>query len=861
MLPPNSRAILIGVSRYDDPVSFPELQAAANSLRAMRTLLADPGLCGWPPEQITTIPNPRDRAELENLLSDAAEATTGVLLIYYVGHGILSPRLELCLTVATSKPTRPKITAVPWESVAEILDFRNCPARARIVILDCCYAGQVISESLSSTAAMADAVAVEGVYTLTATTKNKTAHVVPFDEQDLACTSFTGELCDLVREGIAGRGEWLTLGELYPILRSRLQSKGLPLPNQKGVDTAERFPFTANSALGELTAPKRILSNAVVSPIPSDARQEKDSAFLRWTALNCFDTVVSYVYGTRDYSTDVTQMRLSDLAEYAAVADPDRSERIARRLPDQDRRRQALIEIALVMAIRATAVKSSNSSRAADLMDRASRIALELAGVVESSPMGKLVSQATTQPRWMGRLMQGLAESDRWVGKTRLVLALAAQDPEEADKYFEEALRASRFSDKWGRSVTRSDVAQAMVVKDPERAFEIAKSVDDKSQRSEALRKIAQAVVGEDRDQAARMLAEAERVTDKIRDKVVRAAYLCGIAEALAPLDAPWAERVANSIDHPGLGPAGRYRVAALMARADPVRAERIGRALPYDADKAAILALVARFFADPDRTAALLAEADKYLQPLESDARKAAGMAEIARTLSAFDPANSAVLFDEIENLIASLADTNYMHLLLRIVQRAEEIDPDRAARLLKAICTMTLSPGSIAVNDMSRGMSLLNIAEQCMKIISSQDALFSHLLLPRKVGAASSWQAQAKAVPSSLQCRTRCNSGAAPPGPATRSSTRGSIHAGQSTFTRPRAATLAPPTSQPHHRAGTHLPPDTQAAISRSLMYLDGYVTDLVHSGRGSCSAGAGGREPADDAGGLERRPGDRR
>jgi Caspase domain len=200
MVPPDSRAILIGVSRYDDPESFPELQAAANSLRAMRALLTDPGLCGWRPEQITTIPNPRSRAEVEELLSDAAERTTGVLLVYYVGHGILSPRLELCLTVASTRPTRPKITGLPWESVAEILDARNCPARARIAMLDCCYAGQVITESLGSSAAAADAIAAAGVYTLTATIRNKTAHVVPADQQDLACTSFTGELCDLVRE-------------------------------------------------------------------------------------------------------------------------------------------------------------------------------------------------------------------------------------------------------------------------------------------------------------------------------------------------------------------------------------------------------------------------------------------------------------------------------------------------------------------------------------------------------------------------------------------------------------------------------------------------------------------------------------
>src|ERR1700760_1596890 len=39
---------------------------------------------------------------------------------------------------------------------------------------------------------------------------------------------------------------------------------------------------------------------------------------------------------------------------------------------------------------------------------------------------------------------------------------------------------------------------------------------------------------------------------------------------------------------------------------------------------------------------------------------------------------------------------------------------------------------------------------------------------------------------------------------------------------------------------------------------MYLDSYVTTLVHSRGGSCAAGAGRREPADDAGPAGPRPG---
>jgi hypothetical protein len=519
--------------------------------------------------------------------------------------------------------------------------------------------------------------------------------------------------------GIAGRSEWLTLGELYPVLRDRLRSKGLPLPNQRGTDTADRFPFTANRALAAPAAAKRPAASAMVASVSAAAVPEEDTALLRQTAIGCFDTIVNYAYGTRDYSDTVTQHRLSQLAEYAAVADPDRSERIARRLPEQDRRMQALAGIALAMATWATAEGRADAARAPDLLHRASRLAGELAGVLESTPLGKLFSQTERQTSRMGRFMQGLAESDRWVGRIRLVLALAARDPDDAARYFDQALRASSFFDRYGQSVTRSEVAKAMVTTDPERAFDIAKSIGDKEVRSAALREMAQTVAGDDRDQAARMLAEAEQAAGKIRDKIVRAAYVCHVAEAVAPLDAAWAERVVNTVDHPGLGPAGRYAVASLAARTDPVRAERIGRRLPYDADKASILAIVARFFADPDRTAALLTEAQEYLRPLEPDARTAAAMTEIARTLSAFDPVRAAALLDEVETVLGNLADITYSHLLLRIARTTAEIDADRAARILKGICTMTLSPESHAVNDAARGLTLESIAKHCMKIV----------------------------------------------------------------------------------------------------------------------------------------------
>lgn len=243
-----SRAVLIGVSAYEY-AEFPSIRAARNSLEAMQSLLTDPTLCGWPAELVTVIANPVSATALADRIADLAEATTGVLLLYYVGHGALSARGELCLTATATRPNRPKITGLPWETVAEVL--RSCPARTRLVILDCCFAGQAI-EALGADSGedLADITHVDGVYTLAATTRNRMAHVPPPDQQDIACTSFTGELRDLIRTGIPGKPSHLTFSDIYPELRQRLQAKGLPVPSQRGTDTAHQFPFAANMATG-----------------------------------------------------------------------------------------------------------------------------------------------------------------------------------------------------------------------------------------------------------------------------------------------------------------------------------------------------------------------------------------------------------------------------------------------------------------------------------------------------------------------------------------------------------------------------------------------------------------------------------
>ena len=227
-------------------------------------------MCGWSRDQITVISNPKSVSELGIQLTELAKETTGVLLLYYVGHGVVTERAELCLTVSSTHPGHPGISGLRWETVRHA--FLSSPARVRVGILDCCFSGRAI-EALSGTGdqVLADLADIRGSYVLTASRSNRTAHVPPPDEQRSACTSFTAELTELVRAGIPGKPDWLSFSDIYPELRQRLVAKGLPAPDRRGTDTADQYQFAANAA----TPSSRRAREEVLAPPPHATDQSR----------------------------------------------------------------------------------------------------------------------------------------------------------------------------------------------------------------------------------------------------------------------------------------------------------------------------------------------------------------------------------------------------------------------------------------------------------------------------------------------------------------------------------------------------------------------------------------------------------
>lgn len=269
----DSRAILIGVSSYFDP-GYPRLPAAANSLRDMREMLTDPALCGWTRDRVITFNDPENVGRFAQQLRRIAEQTTGVLLLYFVGHGTITRRGDLCLTLTDTDADGVEYSGLDYSKVKDILI--DSPAQIKVVILDCCYSGRAIEILAGTEAHLADTTDIRGVYTLTAA--DQAAHVVAIEQQDEARTSFTAELVDLIRSGITDGPSTLTLNLIYGQLLRRLVASNLPRPNQRGTDTADRYPFTKNVAVTGETARIRLSSRQRPAIFPSVERHESPTS-------------------------------------------------------------------------------------------------------------------------------------------------------------------------------------------------------------------------------------------------------------------------------------------------------------------------------------------------------------------------------------------------------------------------------------------------------------------------------------------------------------------------------------------------------------------------------------------------------
>jgi hypothetical protein len=236
--PRRSYAVLIGSSRYGSELS--DLPAVAGNLAGLAEVLTDPALGGFRPDRCIVIPDPASALAARRTLGQYAALAEDTLLVYWAGHGGPGPGDEFHLSV-TGAPGGPHTGALAVGLIREVM--LRSPAAHRILILDCCFSGRVVPVTGVAGALLGQA-ATEGADVLVSAPPSP----VYFSQPKETYTAFTGALITIMRNGIAGGPEFLTLGTIYGQLLYALASRGLPRPEQSGTGTGGQLALARNPA-------------------------------------------------------------------------------------------------------------------------------------------------------------------------------------------------------------------------------------------------------------------------------------------------------------------------------------------------------------------------------------------------------------------------------------------------------------------------------------------------------------------------------------------------------------------------------------------------------------------------------------
>lgn len=273
---------------------------------ALHRTLVDDDLGGWPYDQVTPVPDPVDCRRVISELRRIARNTRGVLLLYFVGHGTISENGDLVLAVTDTSAQEPDITGLEYSKIRSAL--LDSPARVKIVILDCCYSGRIIPSLAGEEQQLADSADIRGTYTLTAAD-----HIAHAGHPDTS-TAFTQELLDLIGTGIAGGPPILTFAELYPHLKHRLAARELPLPNQRGTDTALGFPVVRNVS-GKTT----VLTPTPIEPASSEPTASPTSTSRTSQSIDPFERSWTGNEPVASYAHRITKISWQILAALSAI--------------------------------------------------------------------------------------------------------------------------------------------------------------------------------------------------------------------------------------------------------------------------------------------------------------------------------------------------------------------------------------------------------------------------------------------------------------------------------------------------------------------------------------------------------------
>ncbi|MEL5960037.1 transporter substrate-binding domain-containing protein [Streptomyces sp. CLV115] len=260
-----SRAVLIGTGTFHDP-ELPDIPAVQANLDALRRTLTHPVHGAFAPEHCVVVADPKDQATVGAALSQAVRESEDLLLVYYCGHGLLDEAGLLHFALTGTDNQNIGWSAIHLDLVKRMVG--GARAKARVLVLDCCFAGKAISAMAGPSGLALGQLNLTGTYTLTSTTATAPSHAPP----GATHTAFTGSMLQALT--VPGP---LTLDEVHRHVDQELAGLGLPRPQRRSVGAVGELSLVR----GPAREPEAPSTDGTPAPADADTDATTNSASLR----------------------------------------------------------------------------------------------------------------------------------------------------------------------------------------------------------------------------------------------------------------------------------------------------------------------------------------------------------------------------------------------------------------------------------------------------------------------------------------------------------------------------------------------------------------------------------------------------
>lgn len=135
-----SRAVLVGVGRYQYRDALPDIPAVWANLVDLEQILADPETGTFDRTACRVVSDPDSPQDIAEVLSAASDEASDVLLVYWCGHGVVDEAGRGYLALGSTRTDNPELTAFSMDLLRRV--FETSRAANRILLLDFCQSGR-----------------------------------------------------------------------------------------------------------------------------------------------------------------------------------------------------------------------------------------------------------------------------------------------------------------------------------------------------------------------------------------------------------------------------------------------------------------------------------------------------------------------------------------------------------------------------------------------------------------------------------------------------------------------------------------------------------------------------------------------